>query len=223
MIKYFVTKRPVEIKEEIDNMPEPDLKDGDSLSKEQKHEKIQVLLDEIKGFEDKFPGYAVKEPEIIEGEGHFSDVSDGDSTRDGEKELTSEMELEKSGLKPKSRRFRIRIRRRKSKVGEDLTDAEVLTKVKEITPTTFRVGINESGKVVNLDLRKPKIKPKSESRFKKLAVLKDKLHRKKGGKTESEGTEEKSKASKFKGAFGKVGKLKKAIPHKSKKKKEEGK
>lgn len=220
MIEYFVTKRPVEIKKEIDNMPDSNFENGDSLSKEQIHEKIQALLDEIKGFEDKFPGYAIKEPEIIKGEVHFGDVPDGDSTKDEEEELTSEMELEKSRLTPKSRRFRIRIRRRKSKVAEDLTDDEVLTKVKEITPTTFRFGVDQSGKLVNLDLKKPKIKPKSESRFKKLAGLKDKLHRKKGGKTESEGTEEKSKISKFKGAFGKIGKLKKAIPHKSKKKKE---
>ena len=220
MIKYSVTKRPVEIKKEIDNMPEPDFRDVDILSKEQKHEKIQALLDEIKGFEDKFPGYAVKEPEIIEGDVHFSSLPEGDSTKDEEKELTSEMQLEKSGLTPKSRRFRIRIRRRKSKVAEDLRDDEVLTKVKEITPTTFRFGVDQSGKLVNLDLRKPKIKPKSKSRFKKLAGLKDKLHRKKGDRTESEGSKEKSKPSKFKGAFGKVGKLKKAIPHKTKKKKE---
>jgi len=220
MIEYFVTKRPVEIKKEINNMPDSNFEDGDNLTKEQKHEKIQALLDEIKGFEDKFPGYPIKEPEIIEGEVHFGDVPDGDSTKDAQKELTSKMELEKSGLKPKSRRFRIRIRRRKSKDVEDLTDSEVLTKVRQITPTTFRFGVDENGKLVNLDLRKPKIKPKSESRFKKLAGLKTKLHRKKEGKTESEGTEEKSKASKFKGAFGKIGKLKKAIPHKSKNKKE---
>ena len=218
MIEHLVSKSSVEIKEKIDNMPEPDLGEGDTLSKERTHEKIQVLLDEIKEFEDKFPEYALKEPEIIEGDVYPSDVLGEDSIKDGEKQLTSEMELEKSGLKPRSRKFSIRIRRKKSKTGEDLTDAEVLTKVKDITPTTFRVGFDESGKLVNLDLRKPKIKPKSESRFKKLVGLKNKLHRKKGGKTESEGTEGKSKASKFKGAFGKIGKLKKVIPHKGKKK-----
>ena len=220
MIEYFVTKRPVEIKKEIDNMPDSNFGDGDSLSKGQKHEKIRALLDEIKGFEDKFPGYAIKEPEILEEEGHFGDVIERDSAKDSEKELKSEMELEKRGLKTKSRRLRIRIRKKKSKVVEDLKDDEVLTKVKDITPTTFRFGVDENGKLVNLDLRKPKIKPKSESRFKKLTGLKGKLRRKKGGKTELEVTEEKSKTSKFKGALDKVGKLKKAIPHKSKNKKE---
>ena len=95
MIEYFVTKRPVEIKKEINNMPDSNFEDGDNLTKEQKHEKIQALLDEIKGFEDKFPGYAIKEPEIIEEEVHFGVVIERDSAKDSEKELKSEMELEK--------------------------------------------------------------------------------------------------------------------------------
>jgi len=74
-----------------------------------------------------------------------------------------------------------------------------------------------------LDLRKPKIKPKSESKSKKLAFLNKIPLKRKSGKSEAktDDSETGSKGSKLKGAFGKIGNLKKAIPHKGKGEKKE--
>jgi hypothetical protein len=210
MIEYFV-----------ESMAKSDCEDGETLSEISKHKHILKLLEEIKEFETVFPEYEIIEPDIYIGNVSYGNLTE-DDILDEDKELIAEENLEERKAKPRHRRIiAIRIRRRKSRSDGNITDAKVLerkAKTKKITPTTFNVGFDNDGNLVNLDLRKPEIKPKSESRFKKLAGLKRFRRGKKSESTESASSEETSKASKLKGKFSKIGKLKNAIPHRGKNK-----
>ncbi|MEF8879006.1 MAG: hypothetical protein V5A64_01270 [Candidatus Thermoplasmatota archaeon] len=71
-----------------------------------------------------------------------------------------------------------------------------------LTPTSFRVGFDENGNLVNLDLMK------DEEKAKKIERNLKGIFKKEGGKSSSEG----SISGKFKNVFGKLGRLKEGIP-----------
>jgi len=99
------------------------------------------------------------------------------------------------------------------------TDEEVKQKKqkkhgsKPVIHTSFKVRFDESGELVNLDLRKTKKEPEKK---KKISLKRLGKGRKKE-KTENTESEEKSKKSKLKSGLGKIGKLKKVIPSRGKK------
>lgn len=196
-------------------MTKSDRKDGETLTQISTHENILELLEEIKGYEKLYPEYTVIEPEI-DIESITTSSSDENDVIEKGSELIADIEREKKTERSRRRIKAIRIKRRKSKPDETITDGNVLEK--QITPTTFNVGFDSEGNLVNLDVRKPKIKPKSESRFKKLGGLKRLRRGKKSENAGSASSEKSSKTSKLKGKIGKIGKLKNAIPHRGKNK-----
>ncbi|MCK5636883.1 MAG: hypothetical protein KAH91_05615, partial [Thermoplasmatales archaeon] len=114
---------------------------------------------------------------------------------------------EKPGLKDsitKSKFFKIKVRG-----STDVKKARLERKA-----ATFKLRFDEKGKLVNIDLKKPKqSEPKSESKKRfKLPIPKRKGKEKEG---ETKTTEKKSKG--LKGKLGKISKLKVAIPSKRKK------
>ncbi len=80
-------------------------------------------------------------------------------------------------------------------------------------PTTFKIGFDEDGKLVNLDLKKPKPKKDDASSKKKFSV-KSLLPKRK--KENEETKDDGSKSSKLKKGLGKLSKLKRVIPSKNK-------
>ncbi len=94
---------------------------------------------------------------------------------------------------------------------------------KEINPSTFKIGFNKNGDLVNLDFKQKKIQEEKKVKlnFKNLfSLFKIKDKNKNEGKEKSND----SKISMIKDKIGKIGKLKKLIPSKGKKEKkaEEG-
>ena len=90
--------------------------------------------------------------------------------------------------------------------------------VVEKPSATFRIRFDESGNLVNLDIKKPEPKVKVEKDKKKFSLKKILPGKKSKDKGDEEASKEKSSiGSKLKGSFGKIGKLKNVIPNKSKK------
>lgn len=195
-------------------MEESDYKQDSNIYVPKTHEEILKMLEEIKDFENKYQEFDL---ESIKDDVEFLEV---------EKDLVEFIDIEKDTLKQikpvplkpdkikpilkdkkrKRKIYRVRIRKR-PKIKKEKPEAKV------ITPATFKIRFNEGGELVNIDLRKSKLKPKSR---KHLRIRKSKI--KNEEKIENEG--KKSKILKLKGALGKIGYLKKAIPHRSKKEEE---
>jgi len=195
-------------------------------SKINTHQQIQTMIDDLLELEKSLPLFDLPASEMILGENQTEDASEeqGFATiSDGN--LESEPEITKKGLKIKHKKlFSLKIKRRKSATDKEISEKKYLTfKPKELKPTEFMVGFDENGNLVNLDLRKPKIKEKSVSKLGKINILKKIKSRKKGEKSVGSSSDDKSKGSKIKGVFGKVAKLKNAIPGKGKKEKKEKK
>jgi len=99
------------------------------------------------------------------------------------------------------------------------TDEEVKKKKqkkhssKPVVHTSFKVRFDESGELINVDLRKPKQEPEKKKKFSFKKLVKGR----KKEKTETAEPEAKSKKSKLKGGLGKIGKLKRVIPSRGKK------
>jgi len=207
-------------------MEKPGRDKEESYSKIRTHQQIETMIDELFEFEKNLPLFDLLPSEVILDETQAEESS-------GEKgfaiitaeNLESESEITKKGLKIKHKRLSsFKIKRRKSVATSEISEKKSLIfKPKELKPTEFMVGFNENDNLVNLDLRKPKIKEKSVSKLGKLNILKKIKGRKKGEKAEGSSSDEKSKGSKIKGIFGKVAKLKNAIPGKGKKEKKEKK
>lgn len=195
-------------------MEESDFKQDISIYVPKTHEEILKMLDEIKDFEKKYQEYDLKKIEEVE---EFIEVErDLVEFIDVEKDTLKQIEpvpLKPDIIKPilknkirKRKKYRVRIRRR-----PEIKKEKPVAKV--ITPATFKIRFNEGGELVNIDLRKSKLKPKSR---KHLRIRKSKI--KNEEKIENEG--KKSKRLKLKGGLGKISYLKKAIPHRSKKEEE---
>ena len=91
-------------------------------------------------------------------------------------------------------------------------------------PTNFKIGFDENGKLVNLDLKKIQPKNKAKEPKGKFNLKKIIPFRKKQDKSDdSESSSKKSKLKGLKGGLGKLGKLKKVIPNKNKSSNEETK
>lgn len=210
-------------------MYELDFEQEENYSITKSHEEILRLVEEIKAFEERFPEYYIverteTEEELIDVEKdgeHFSEFGQGtmefievdpDVVEFAEvgaefESVPFEQETGKSGLKDsitKSKFFKIKAR----------GSTEVKKARLERKAATFKLRFDEKGKLVNIDLKKPKLsEPKAESKKRfKLPIPKRKGKEKEG---ETKTTEKKSKG--LKGKLGKISKLKVAIPGKRKK------
>jgi len=169
-------------------MDESDLNQLDNTSITKTHEEILKMLEEIKEFEKKYGEFELKKPTTIEYE-TFKEIKP-------ELVFFKEVEEKKYKILEKFKKF-------KTKFGKKVQREIPETFEKPITPTTFRLKINDEGKLENIDLRKPKPRQKIKFSFRK----KD--------KKESGESEKKSKFEKIKTVLSKV---KRIIP---KRKKEE--
>ena len=192
-------------------MTDPDLKKNNELS-DTSDNSIQSLLNEIKEFENRFPEYQINEPEFIEVDTSIIDDESENKIKSVDIEKNVAEELSKLSLKYKIKRLKL-IKIKRKKTSSVMDKVKTVKKTKDSSPTVFNVGFNNEGKLVNLDLREIKKEPKS-NRFGFLNKLNFKKNKKKGAK-EQKGE---IKESKIKSVFGKIGKLKKAIPHKGEKK-----
>lgn len=201
------------------NMDELDLKQDNTISFAKTHEEILEMIEEIKKFEKKFIGHDFEETEVEfiavdEDVVEFIEVEE-DKLEQFEP-ISIGQETKKPGLKEKlkiSKIFKARTKVQKEEV-----------EAKPITAATFKIRFNEAGELVNIDLKKPKPRPESKKRFnlKKIMIIRRGKTEEKAEKTEKEAetTEKKSKISNLKRGLGKIGILKKAIPHRRKKKEE---
>ncbi len=164
---------------------------NDKKSSVKSHEELIEIIDELKEFEnieiDENFNKKQKTNEIIEiDKNEVSDnliIDDSDKRKDFFKNISIFSNKEKN-IDEKS--------------------------VKEINPSTFKIGFNDNGELVNLDFRIKKQVENKESNKKK-------------NKSDDEKSN-KSKFSKIKNKFSNIGKLKKIIPTRNKKEKkpEEG-
>ena len=169
-------------------------------------EEILAMFEEIKTFEKKFCSHEIidnNEEEFIEFEPVFLEVFEPEPP---------EPEFDTVAISEKEKKIKIK---------------EKSAKVKTVDPTTFKIRFDGNGQLVNLELKKPKLKAKKESKLNsKLGSKLKKVRRRKKDKTEASDTkiEETSKASKLKSGIGKIGKiknigkLKNVIPRRGKKK-----
>lgn len=165
-------------------MDESDLDYSDITSIKKTHKEILEMLEEIKDYEKNFVEFDIKEPRIDE---ELIEL-EYETFQEIESELITFKEVEEK--KPE-----FEIKRKK----------DVVKKIeKPITPTTFRLRINEEGNLENIDLKKSEPRLKRHSRFRK----KDHV--------DSEDIEKKSRFAKLKSVLSKI---KRAIP--SKKEEEE--
>lgn len=155
------------------------------------HKEILQLLEEIKEFEKKFGEYDL---ETIEVDEEIIEVEHEEPKK--EEPVPPVEEIKKPKLKEKLKK---------------LKPKHDVKKEKLVTPTTFKLRFNEEGKLENIDIKKFKSKPKTKRHLK---LRKSKVEKKE--KTEGEVKEETSRLSKLKGGLSKLGRLKKAIPTKSK-------
>jgi len=196
------------------------------------HEEILRMIEEIKEFENRYPEYYFDTPEFgeelvevdhdgiefIEKNQNFVEFVEVDHEPLVEfKEIPFEQDtqpLEFEEIPSKSKLSRLRFS----------TKPHGQKNIHEIRAATFKIRFDENGNFINVDIKKPKAKEKSESE--KKFNIKNIIKRKgKGEKSDkgSEGKEEKSKGSKLKGGLGKIGKLKGVIPGKKRKKEEKAK
>jgi len=187
-----------------------------NISSIKTHAEILEMLENIKEYEKKIQDLNI---ESIGIDDELIDVQDQLKFIDLESEEIDFIEIDndklkqfgldknsfiKNGKKHK-KRIRFRLFNHKKEKFKDKTSIEIKN------PTIFKLRLNKEGKLINLDLKESVKKEKKHSLFKKLNF-------KKGKKIEEKETSEKiSRGSKIKGAFGKIGKLKKAIPNKRKK------
>jgi hypothetical protein len=203
------------------NMDELDSKQDNTISFAKTHEEILEMIEEIKKFEKKFIGHDFEETEV-EFIAVDKDVVEFIEVEENKLEqfepISIKQETKKPGLKEKlkiSKIFKARPKVQKEEV-----------EAKPITAATFKIRFNEAGELVNIDLKKPKPRPESKKRFdlKKIMIIRkgktEKKEKAEETEKEAETTEKKSKISNLKGGLGKISLLKKAIPHRRKKKEE---
>jgi len=216
MIKLYVDEGFVE-SENLDTAVQQDAEDEEVVTSVKTHEEILAVIQEIKGFEERFGEFEIVDVQVSD---ELIEIEHPELAKT--EELGAEEELKKSDLSKKFKKYKI------FKVKVRQKSDEALSK-KPLKSATFKIRFDETGKLVNMDLRKPvpkepsKLKAKLAGKLPKLKKSSLKRKGKKGESDESTGTEKKSKGSKLKGGFGKIGKLKGVIPSKGKKKEKKSK
>jgi len=168
-------------------MDESDLEYSDITSIRKAHKEILDMLEEIKDYEKKFVEFDLEEPQVDK---ELIEV-EYETFQEIEPELVTFKEVEEK--KPE-----FEIKRKK----------DVVKKIeKPITPTTFRLRINEEGNLENIDLKKSE--PRSKRHFRIRFRKKDQI--------DSEDTEKKSRFAKLKSGLSKI---RRAIPSKKEEKEE---
>lgn len=158
------------------------------------HDKILDLIDDIKKFEQGIVEFDLKPVEEIK-----EDIIEVDYDS-----LQPQQEFPDSSVGDKPKRFKFLKKKEKPVVDKP--------------SATFRIRFDESGDLVNLDIKKsePKTKLKTDKKkfsFKKMLPFK----RLKDEGDKSSSGEKSSIGSKLNGSLGKISKLKNIIPNKSKK------
>ena len=203
---------------ELDATIQPDLERKEDVGHVKTHEEIIEMIDELKELEERYGEFEIIDIEVTEEliEVEHSELADSEK-------LVSESETKKQSLSKKLKKyqvFRIKVRRR----------SDTIVDKKPVKTATFKIRFDESGNLVNTDFRK--VKPKKPSKFKtkivgKLPKLKYGGLKRKGkkgaAKSETGSDEVKDKESKGSKLKGKIGKLKKVIPNKGKKKEKKSK
>lgn len=171
-----------------------DLKDKEDSIKE--HDEIIQMIDEIRGFEDIHidfePEIKKERIEIFEIE---NDISEENKVDIDKKDKQNFLKKIKFNIHP---------------------DRETIKK--ELKPNVFNIGFNDNGELVNLDLKKKKVIEKTDKKL-SLDKFKNLIKRNKNKSdvpTSESDNEKGSKFSKIKDKLGKIGKLKKIIPSRSK-------
>jgi hypothetical protein len=177
-------------------MKDSDFKDI-SHSDIKNHSEILRIIDEIKNYESNFVDFDAEINPFIDRElaqeQDLIEIKHEDEKSKQHEDFLSE--------KPKKKK-KSYLRKKKKKES------------KPKTPTTFKIGFNEKGNLVNLDLKQSKVKKddvksKDKFSFKKLLPIK------KSEKKETSDTDAKSsKLSKVKSSLRKLNKLKRVIPNK---------
>jgi hypothetical protein len=179
-------------------------REKESLKDFKTHSEIEELFHELKELEEKYSDYKDIKPEskeeLIEVGHEEEKINPSPIKKEKIKIKTIIENVEKNILRKPNFHFKIKVRRGSSKNNTQKT-------VKEVQPTTFRLRINEQGKLQNIDLKKPNTTEKRKIKF----SIKNRKKREK----EQETTKETSILDKFKGIFSKIGNLKRAIPSKS--------
>ena len=215
MIKLYVDEGFIE-SENLDTAVQQDAEDEEVVTPVKTHEEILAVIQEIKGFEERFGEFEIVDVQVSD---ELIEIELPELTKT--EELGAEEELKKSDLSKKFKKYKIFRVKVRQKSDEELHK-------KPLKSATFKIRFDETGQLVNMDLRKTvpkkpsKLKAKPDGKFSK---LKHSLKRKgkKGESGDSERKEKKSKGGKLKGGFGKISKLKGVIPSKGKKKEKKSK
>lgn len=168
------------------------------------HEEILELLEEIKEFEKKFPEINIDE----------KIVNTDELLQEETKPIPIKTETKKK-KKIKHPIFRIKLRSR--------SEVQRIKREKQIT--TIKLVLDEQGRLINPDIRKPKPKKQRKNRFNIKNLIKRKkekeIEAKEGETTETTKKEKRFNLSKITGVIGKISKLKQVIPSKKTETKEE--
>lgn len=208
---------------EIDKTEEDEMDKGFNTADITSHKQINQLIEDIKKFEEKYPLFDVK-PVKKEKKTQVNELEKPPSVPiiDPENNISKNFKnIFKRKKKDKSfNKFENQSRKDNKKLLPNLTlkqkkspkhrkiSVKKEIKSKPVKPNIFRIGFNNEGQLVNLDLKKKKEVKEKPS---KLNFLKKIFKRE---KSSEENSSNDGKLGKLKSVFGKVGKLKNAIPFK---------
>ena len=152
------------------------------------HSEILQIIDEIRVYEQDFVDFSTEILEEVEDIKQDLIEIDHEEIISKEEVLSNQNEKKVSFLKKKEKESKPKI------------------------PTKFKIGFNEKGELVNLDLKKPKIKQEKEGTKGKFDLKR--LIKKKGDAGAGDTSDSSSIISKLKGLKGRLSTLKKVIPNK---------
>ncbi len=186
------------------------------------HEQVNQLIEEIKNFEEKYPLFDVKpvkkekkQLNRLEEPSEVPVIKPEDNVSNKFKNIFKKVKKNKSYKtidiqKKKDNKKLLPNFSLKQKKGTIQKKISVKKKVKSkpVNPNIFRIGFDDKGNLVNLDLKK---KDEIKKKPSKLNFL-NKIFKKENSSEENSSNA--GKFGKIKSVFGKVGKLKNAIPFK---------
>ncbi len=180
------------------------------------HDDIIQKINEIKTFEEKYPYFDINElpQENLQQE---NKIEDDFNEKNHQNKIFNKLKVFNKIKFKKSEKDNSNVKEfKKPKKIEEATKEikEKKAEERDVNPTVFNIGYDKDGDLVNLDLKK--IKAKDKGGKANTGFLNKILKR---GKSEEGNKEEKGNiVSKIKNSFGKIGKIKNAIPLKGKKK-----
>lgn len=206
---------------EIDKTEEDEMDKGFNAADIATHEQVTQLIEDIKKFEEKYPLFDVKPVKkekkqvneletppsvpIIDPKNNISNNFKKIFKRKRKNKSFNKFENQKKNDNKKLLPIYPVKQKKESKHRKIRVKKE--NKSKPVKPNIFRVGFDNEGNFVNLDLKKKEVKDKPS----KLNFLRKIF---KIEKSSDDNSSDDGKLGKLKSVFGKVGKLKNAIPFK---------